>query len=125
MAKVLLVEDDDASRYLAACFLRMEGHQVYEAANGHEALELFPLIEPDVVVTDLDMPILNGYGLISAVRAMNLSIPIVVTSGGGFEKLEKARLLGANAVLNKPFSPDDLVEVVERVLSRPAARSPT
>src|SRR4051812_9169036 len=69
MASVLLIEDDDFQRQYASLALSQSGHQVREAANGEEGLAAARQFRPDVVVCDVVMPRMNGYQVVSAIRA--------------------------------------------------------
>ena len=82
--RVLLVEDADALRHLFARVLKANGFDVREAANGQEALDCLPGFQPDIVVTDLMMPIVDGFELIRQLRAMPMTaiVPVVVMTAG-------------------------------------------
>lgn len=68
MADILVVEDEEDLRELLAIHLEGEGHKVIEAKNGKEALDLYPSINPDIVISDINMPIMDGYQLISKLQ---------------------------------------------------------
>ena len=111
---ILLVEDHTDSRQLYAEFLS-DQFEVLEAADGISALEVLAGTVPDVLVTDLALPRMDGFALIERVRsdARFESMSIIALSGYSAGELEKrARALGAERVLQKPCLPDDLAEAV-------------
>ncbi len=109
--KVLLAEDDLLLQALASAVLQQEGFEVIQAKDGREALALFEGEKPDLVLTDYDMPFMNGLELIRAIRAKDLEtyIPLVMFTGGGKAGLLQASLeAGAIEFITKPFEPDEL-----------------
>lgn len=109
--KILIVDDDSAQRMLLRMNLEQENYSVIEAENGAEALDiLFSNSAIRLVITDLDMPVLDGFGFISKVRADAVSYCyiIVLTSSFGKESLLKALSLGADDYLTKPVYPEEL-----------------
>ena len=131
MSTILVVDDDAPTRVMLRMVLEGAGHEVVEAAHGAAALDIIsPDLLPDIVMTDLTMPILNGKELIERLRSAprTASIPIVVVSGN----YDSARALQASglveAVINKPFGAADLTECIRAVArtgmrSRPTAPS--
>ncbi len=119
MAIVLVADDDEFSRDLMAKELRHAGHQVYEAHDGSEALDFFIVSAPHAVITDLQMPHMNGHELIAELRKIGTTIPIVAVSGGGKAMLATAKELGANLCLAKPVDCRHLVELLKPMLSNP------
>ncbi len=109
--KILLVDDDPAQRMLLNMCLEQGDFSVVEASNGVEAFELLER-EPDIrlVVTDLDMPVMNGFDLISKVRESDLRYRylIVLTSSEEKESLVKALSRGADDYIAKPVRPDEI-----------------
>ena len=120
MARVLVIDDDEMTRALATRMLAGEGHQVEEAVDGAEGLRLFGKRPPDVVLTDINMPGLDGHEVIAAIRVLHADVPIIAISGGGAiakdELLLKASALGAGEIIMKPFEFRQLVGAVERAL---------
>jgi len=111
--RVLLVEDSSDLRYLLARILKGQGFEVCEATNGREALDGLAGFVPDVVVTDLMMPELDGFELIRRLRAMPTmaEVPIVVmTATATNEAVREARRAGAADILAKPFDSRALVD---------------
>ena len=121
MARVLVIDDDEEIRTLVRRMLVGVGHQVEEALDGTEGLRLFGNSPPDLVLTDIDMPGLDGHDVIAAIRVLHAEIPIIAISGGGTiakdELLLKASALGAVEIIMKPFEFRQLVGAVERGLA--------
>jgi len=110
--QVLLVEDTDDLRTLYSRVLRRQGFQVCEACNGQEALSRLRDQEPDLVLTDIMMPLLDGIELIRRIRSTPTMhrMPVVALTGGGNEIERQAREAGAIDVLAKPVELPDLLE---------------
>jgi diguanylate cyclase len=108
---VLVVDDEPDIRYLLAVVLEAAGYRVIEAAHGEAALEQVCRIGPQLVITDRMMPVMGGHELIERLRGDEdtAAIPIVMlTATTGVED-------GADAVLMKPFEPEELVGLVGRL----------
>jgi CheY-like chemotaxis protein len=114
---VLLVEDDEDTREMYSEFLIHSGLRVAEAPSGRRALERVREQRPDVVVTDIAMPGMDGLELSRRLRsdAPTRDVPIIAVSGNASER---AREAGANVVLEKPCTPFELLQVIEGVLDR-------
>jgi CheY-like chemotaxis protein len=107
------VEDDAANREVLRLVLEMAGHVVSTASSGREALERAGEGAVDVVLLDLTLPDQSGEEVSSAIRArMTPSPRIIITSGVSVDARQAGRL-GAEAVLQKPFSPDRLLAVLD------------
>lgn len=122
MTKILLVDDDEMVRYSLERYLTRSGYDVTVADDGSSALTAVGNDTFDLVITDIVMPRIEGMELITTLHRLRPDLPIVAISGGGrisqAEYLTTAEVLGVNATLAKPFDPDELVKIVERVLSR-------
>ncbi len=118
---ILVVEDSELTRDMLVHAANRLGLQVFEAVNGKEALKAVDTAVPDLVLTDLDMPVMDGFDLISALRQRNETrdVPIVVLSTRGSEEdRRRAAEAGADAYLVKTsFTEASLKSVVERFLS--------
>ncbi len=124
MQRILIVEDSETMRSLLTSSLEELDVpvKITEAASGFDALRLLPREDFDLVVTDINMPDINGLELVSFVRSNERfeSIPVVIVSTEGSERdRDKGLELGADAYLVKPFDPDALREVVAGLLARP------
>ena len=112
MATILVVEDNDDVRDMMAITLEMEGHRVFTAANGRQALALLDIgIDPRLILMDLMMPVMNGWELRSALQEdpRFKDIPVVVISATGQETVDQ---LKAGMFLAKPIDVDALLDVV-------------
>jgi two-component system chemotaxis response regulator CheY len=120
MAKTILAVDDSGSlRQMVVFSLRAAGYQVSEAVDGQDGLEKARLQVYDLVLTDQNMPRMDGLGLIRALRAMSTyqNVPILMlTTESSDEMKSKGRAAGANGWLVKPFDPQRLIEVVKKVI---------
>jgi chemosensory pili system protein ChpA (sensor histidine kinase/response regulator) len=117
MAKVLIVDDEEADRLLAQAILTRAGHETFFAHDGEEALRQYALKGIDVVVTDLQMPEVHGFELISVLRDFSSPPALVAVSGTGQFQLQMAEALGAKYTLTKPLDPELLVDAVSRALA--------
>jgi two-component system KDP operon response regulator KdpE len=116
--RVLVVEDDPAIRRAIVAQLRAEGYDVVEAADGREALAIARKDKPDLILTDLAMPVLDGFTLITTLRK-TITTPIVVLSvRGGETDRVRALDLGADDFVSKPFSVAELLARVRAQLRR-------
>ena len=117
MKKILITEDSPTMRSLLISTIEaMEGYEMIEAGSGFEALRLLPREKIDLIITDINMPDINGLELISYVRnnPNYKAIPLFIISTESSEKdKEKGLALGANEYLTKPFTKDSLVKAVE------------
>jgi two-component system chemotaxis response regulator CheY len=120
MTKTILAVDDSGSlRQMVVFSLRAAGYQVSEAVDGQDGLEKARLQVYDLVLTDQNMPRMDGLGLIRALRAMSTyqKVPILMlTTESSDEMKSKGRAAGANGWLVKPFDPQRLIEVVKKVI---------
>ena len=118
MKKIVLAEDNSTLSLLLKFKLEKEGYQLFIAKDGKEALELIENNDPQLILTDVMMPFVSGLEVISHVRnKLNKQTPIVVFSSAGQEEMVlKAFNLGANDFMGKPFSPNELIMRVKRLL---------
>ncbi len=121
MAHILVVEDDLQYRQMLVHMLERDGHQITLASNGMEAMQWLEKLQPDLILTDILMPQMDGVEIILALSQCSNSIPIIAMSGGRRAissqfNLESASLLGVKEVLTKPFSHADLRRVITAML---------
>src|SRR5216117_2428808 len=119
--KVLLVDDEDSLRKVMRDLLERDGYVVAEARDGVQALDQIDRVGPDIIVLDLNLPGLDGYGVLSHVRSRpaTASIPVVVLTAKGDEDNEvRVFELGADDFLTKPFRARALSARLEAVLGR-------
>ena len=110
---VLVADDEPAIVEMIRDILEDSGFRVVTAANGSEALRLVEEAEPEVVLLDMNMPVLDGEGFIAALRERGIPTPIVVMTAGSSARRWAAQL-GADAYLSKPFELASLVDVTKR-----------
>ena len=112
---LLIVEDDDDLRRLYLTALRAAGYDVLEAATGLDALRRIDAQPPDLIVLDLMLPKVSGFGVLYdlSAQAHTRSIPVIVVTGTS-EPVESPRVA---CVLRKPVDPDDLIAAIERCLA--------
>ncbi|HBT82293.1 MAG TPA: response regulator [Desulfuromonas sp.] len=119
--KILIAEDSATMRYLIMSTISALGnYEIIEAANGFEALRILPREKVDLVITDINMPDINGLELVSFIKSNPnyKSTPLFIISTEGSERdREKGIQLGADAYLVKPFSPEELQTLVKRFLT--------
>lgn len=120
MPLVLLVEDEETLRKVLRNLLERDGFEVAEAADGAEALSAVDRLSPDAVVLDLNLPVLDGYDVLSRLRTRSTSatLPVLVLTANGDEASEvRALKMGANEFLTKPFRPRALGARLKLLLS--------
>ncbi len=118
-AKILIVENEDSNRTLMENILGLAGYRCISACNGQEALDVFEHERPDIVLTDISMPVMDGLEEVAAIRARpdGARVPIVaVTAHAMSGDREFALREGCTEYLAKPFRPRELLAVVERLL---------
>jgi two-component system chemotaxis response regulator CheY len=118
--RVLVTDDSRVMRQIVIRTLRQAGYdwEVREAADGAEALEAIRADEPDVVLSDWNMPNMNGIDLLNQLRAEGYATPFgFVTSEGSPEMRATAEAAGALFLIAKPFTPDAFREVIDPVLA--------
>jgi len=119
--KVLLVDDEDSLRKVMKDLLEREGYDVTEARDGVQALDQVDRVGPDIIVLDLNLPGLDGYGVLSHLRSRpaTAGIPVIVLTAKGDEDNEvRVFELGADDFLTKPFRARALSARLEAVLGR-------
>jgi len=118
MARIIIAEDDRHISRVLSLWITRNGHEALQADDGQQALDMIRETKPDLLVVDVNMPIMDGMELLQAVRGEGL-IPhpaIILTSRcDQMEIAAQAKLLGA-AVHPKPFSPQHLMEEIETSL---------
>ena len=129
MARILVVDDEPEIRDLCAVTLREAGHHVVLADNGQMALDIHRIAPQDLVLLDMFMPIKDGIETLTALRKVQPAPKIIAVSAGWRvtgrrhanetqrDVLDEARELGADAIMHKPFDPDDLVRTVQTLLT--------
>ena len=121
---ILVVEDERYVRASLAAYLSDIGYKVFEAENGQVALELFRCQSPDIVMTDLRMPVMDGFAVVEVIAAESELTPIVVVSGVGVvDEAVRAMRLGAWDYLSKPIVNFEALQItLESCLERARTR---
>jgi two-component system chemotaxis response regulator CheY len=118
-SKILIVEDSPSMRNLVREALDPDGYEVTESRNGREALDVLDRVAPHLVITDVNMPELDGLALLRRIRSLpsfRFTPVLILTSESGADMKENGRAAGATGWLVKPFDPDQLRLVVAQVL---------
>ena len=126
MATLLVCEDDPTIRKMIGIILRSSPHAVHFACDGEEGLALAEQVRPDLVVSDVSMPGLDGYQLADAIRArpeLAGTRIVFVTASARRSEVEQGYRHGAVGYLLKPFRPTQLRATIEEYLARPAPDS--
>lgn len=117
--RILAIDDSPTMRGLVASALEPAGFEIHLAEDGRAGLERLDTADPHLVITDINMPRLDGFGVIEGVRASatHASVPILVlsTESGGDLK-DRARRAGATGWIVKPFDDTRLIDTIHRVL---------
>ncbi len=118
---ILLVEDDKEARSSMAMALRLNGYDVYEAGNGEEGVDKLREATPDLILADINMPVMNGLEFLKVVRRNNywVSIPFVfLTANDSIEDIQLGHELGVEDYLTKPIDYDQLLRIINARLIR-------
>ena len=121
MKKVLIAEDNAVNRELLRELLEIRGYAVMEACNGEEALDQIAKIQPDILLLDLSMPVLDGFGTIERIRKNPSfrSLPVLAVTAYAMQgDREKILTSGFDGYLSKPINPTALQQELERVLNK-------
>ena len=118
---ILIVENEVSNRILIERVLSTRGYRCLLASNGQEALNMLDREHVDLILTDLSMPVLDGFRTTQLIRARPgmANIPIVAVTAYALNDESEAMHIGCNEYLTKPFKPRQLLEVVDRLLPRP------
>lgn len=123
MKKILIVDDEEKTRNSLRRFLTISNFEIIEASNGLEALDVYAANSVDLVITDIMMPEMDGLELIQKLREQHGHVKVIVTSGVFdiegicINCLEHARRIGADIVLEKPFSSTALLVSINKLLN--------
>jgi len=117
MPRILIVDDEEADRLLVEAILVRAGYDTVVAPTGEEAFRSFLDTGIDVVITDLQMPDVHGFELITILREFDPAPAVIAVSGTGAIQLHMAESLGARWTLQKPLNPELLLDAVERALA--------
>ena len=122
MARILVIDDEAQMREVLCQALERRGHTVDQAGDGREAMHRLAERQPDLVITDLVMPEMEGIETIQALRRKYPAIPIIAISGGGRLEPENylalAGQIGANRTFAKPFRMEEIVSAVRELTTK-------
>ena len=119
MKQVLVVEDCRHLQTAIAGILRQDGYAVLTASNGAQALQVMEVSRPDLILSDITMPQMDGYELMEAVRARRewMAVPFIFLTARAQDAL-KGKSLGAENFITKPFALEELLVAVRALLER-------
>jgi CheY-like chemotaxis protein len=115
MKNILIIDDSEEVRSVIMAVLSNFGFAVREAASGEEAIRMVLAEKPDLIISDVRMPGMDGHHLLSAIRDLQATaaIPfILMTGNGSHDDYRRGMISGADDYLYKPFTPDELIEAV-------------
>lgn len=118
MSKILVADDEETMRMLITETLALEDYEILEAVDGESALEIIKKETPDIILLDLMMPKIDGYEVINALKEEGVVEKfkiVLLTAKGQQEEKELALKQGADHFLSKPFSPMQLLDLVEKI----------
>jgi CheY-like chemotaxis protein len=128
MSQILVIDDDEGLRRVLGQILVRAGYSVTEAADGRQGLRAFRKSPAELVICDLIMPDQEGLETISVLRKEFPALKIIAISGGarvtGYDFLPAATGLGANLAISKPFSREQILESVEKLIGKAGSASP-
>jgi len=121
MKRILVLDDKEDVRSVVTSMLTSFGFSTCEARTGHEGLQMALKQRPDLILCDVNMPEMDGYRTLAAIRSLPsiMATPFIFMAGcGGKEDLRRGMVCGADDFLSKPFQPDELFEAVTSRLVR-------
>ncbi|MFA5182068.1 MAG: response regulator [Syntrophales bacterium] len=122
--KVLVIEDNEQNLYLVKFILEKHGYEVCEARDGREGIEMAVTVKPDLILLDIQLPVMDGYAVAKIIRTQPglAQVPIIaVTSYAMAGDREKTMAAGCTGYIEKPINPDTFMEQVEQNLPPPGA----
>ncbi len=125
MARVLVIDDDEAFRTMVEVALKRAGHETWHASDGEEGIRIFRTIPVDLVITDIIMPEKEGIETVLELRRSDPDVAIIAVSGGGRIEPQNylclAEKLGADETFSKPLCLRTLRSCVQRLTTKPAS----
>jgi two-component system, chemotaxis family, chemotaxis protein CheY len=119
MACILTVDDSASMRQMISVTLKSAGYEVLQASCGQDALQMAKTRKADVVLTDINMPNMDGLSLIRALRTLpnyRFTPILTLTTESGTEMKQQGKAAGASGWIVKPFNPDQLLQVLKKVI---------
>jgi CheY-like chemotaxis protein/anti-sigma regulatory factor (Ser/Thr protein kinase) len=122
--RILVVDDEKDIRNLIARRLKNDGYEVVEADNGKDGLFQIQKKIPDLVLTDIHMPVMDGFLLLTEINRLMLPLPTIVITGlSNEEDVIMSLRLGVRDFIRKPFNTDEMMKIIEKVLTSPKGKS--
>jgi DNA-binding response OmpR family regulator len=119
---ILVVEDEASIREFEVTYLRDAGYEVFEAADGQAALDMFEAHTPELIVLDVNLPKMSGFEVCKEIRSMSAVPILIVTARGGDDDEVRGLSMGADDYIKKPFNPNVLVARVQTLMRRHAVK---
>jgi CheY-like chemotaxis protein len=119
MVRILVIDDEEPMRYLLRTALELSGYEVVEAQNGYEGLQYYQTAPTDLVITDMQMPVMDGVQLLRELRRIAPLAKVIAISGCR-KVLDMARTLNPQHIFEKPFCLDTLLQAVQELASESA-----
>ncbi|KJY97962.1 MULTISPECIES: response regulator [Pseudoalteromonas] len=119
MTKILAVDDSASMRQMVSFTLKKAGYEVTEAKDGSEALAIAKKDKFDAVISDVNMPVMDGITLIRELRTLGdykFTPLLMLTTESGLDKKSEGKAAGATGWIVKPFNPDQLLAVMKKVI---------
>lgn len=120
MAKILIIEDNETNLYLETFILEKHGHQVVQARSGEQGIELAVQEEPDLILLDIQLPVMDGYEVARSIRkrdGLHVTPIVAVTSYAMVGDRENILAAGCNDYIEKPINPYTFIDQVTRHFS--------
>jgi CheY-like chemotaxis protein len=117
IANILIIDDEEYVRDILRQFLIREGHYVAVAEGARKGFELFHKRKFDLVITDLGLPEIPGYEIAKQIKATHPNLPIIMVTGWGDDPLDEEKSQYVDAVINKPFQRDRIIQAVQNILN--------
>jgi CheY-like chemotaxis protein len=118
--KILIIDDDRTMVYLLKTLLEMDGFEVAEAKNWDAILETVSIEKPDIVLMDYFLPNMDGLDIISQIRATPDLAETRIVMSSGMDVSDQCLAVGADAFLQKPYDPEELVEILQKDIGEDA-----
>jgi len=116
--KILYVEDEESIREEMIEILKLDYDDVHVAVNGEEAVEIYKRLHPDIVISDIQMPIMDGISMSKEILSIDENAKIIlITAFNEKSYIEETEAIGVKSYLNKPVNIDELFEKIEAVLA--------
>ena len=117
VANIVIIDDSNFQRKIITKFVKAEGHETFEGANGKIGLELIATHKPDTILCDLVMPEVDGFEVLRTLQEQGSKIPVIIlTADIQAPVREQCMQLGARKFLNKPFNQSQMREALEEIL---------